>query len=79
MVEVRKIVAEMVLKGVVRVVKTKPTCVSPLGLVTKIQEDGSKKFRLVWDASRLINKFVALERVKLMHLDKALEMTEKGD
>jgi len=79
MPEVRKIVAEMVLKGVVKVVKSKPTCVSPLGLVTKIQEDGSKKFRLVWDASRHINKFVALEKVKLMHLEKALELTEKDD
>jgi hypothetical protein len=56
--EVRRIVAEMIALGVAKVVKHKPTCVSPLGLVER-----NGKFRLVWDASRyyLVRKLIKLE------------------
>jgi hypothetical protein len=43
---VRQIVAEMIAKGIVEVIKTKPLVVSPLGLVSKTQEDGTIKHRL---------------------------------
>lgn len=79
MPQVRKIVAEMILKGVVKVVKEKPHCISPLGLVEKSLQDGSKKFRLVWDASRHVNTFVQVPHVRLAHLEKALEISEKGE
>lgn len=79
MKEVRRLVSEMILRGVVQVVKCKPICVSPLGLVEKSLPDGSKKYRLVWDASRHVNQFVQLPHVRLAHLDKALEITKQGD
>jgi hypothetical protein len=76
---VRQIVSEMILAGVVYVVKQKPRIVSPLGLVTKIQEDGSSKHRLVYDASRHLNKFLEVPHVRLSHLERALEITEQDD
>jgi hypothetical protein len=76
---VRQIVAEMITKGIVRVTKNKPLVVSPLGLVSKIQQDGKMKHRLVFDASRHVNLFVDLPHVRLNHLDKALELTREGD
>jgi len=79
MIEVRKIVADMILQGIVEVTKVKPVCVSPLGLVSRMQDDGSTKLRLVWDASRHVNKFVEHKHVKLSHLEKALQITKPGD
>ncbi len=76
---VRKIVAEMIQKGIARMVKNQPLVVSPLGLVSKIQEDGSTKHRLVFDASRHVNLHVDLPHVRLNHLDRALELTRKDD
>ncbi len=76
---VRQIMAEMIQLQVVTVVKTKPRVVSPLGLVSKRQEDGSMKHRLVYDASRHLNKYLQVPHVRLNHLDKALEITQKGD
>jgi hypothetical protein len=64
MQEVRKIVADMVAKGVVKISKTQPKVVSPLGLVTKLQEDGSLKHRLVFDASRHVNLYIDLPHVR---------------
>ncbi len=78
MSEVRKIVAEMIEKGIVKVTKDKPKCISPLGLVSKLK-DGKMKHRLVFDASRWLNNFIKDQRVTLSHLDKALEMTERND
>jgi len=75
---VRKLVADMILKGVVQVVKQKPLCVSPLGLVERKMPDNSVKLRLVWDASRHVNTFVQVPHVRLAHLDKALEVINKG-
>lgn len=77
--DVRKIVAKMIEQGVVRVTRDKPTCVSPLGLVEKVQDDGSVKQRLIWDASRHVNKFIANQHVRLAHLNKALEITQAQD
>jgi len=76
---VEKIVLEMIEIGIIEEVNQKPHCVSPLGLVKKKLEDGSMKYRLVFDASRCINLFLEEKHVSLMHLEKALEMTEKDD
>jgi len=45
---IREAVEEMIKLKIVKVVKEKPKCVSPLGLVTKILPDGSEKFRVVF-------------------------------
>ncbi len=74
---VRSIMADMIAKKVVKVVQKKPHCVSPLGLVTKKNGDG--KWRLVWDGSRHVNNHLESCKVRLSHLNKALEMTRKGD
>lgn len=76
---VRQIVADMVTKGIVKIVKERPRVVSPLGLVSKVQEDGSIKHRLVFDASRHVNLYINLPHVRLNHLDKALEITREND
>jgi hypothetical protein len=72
---VREQLREMIEKGIVKVVSQKPWCVNPLGVVTKIQENGQPKHRLVWDGSRHVNTFLEEQHVRLAHLDKALEMT----
>ncbi len=69
----------MISTGVVEVVKSKPICVSPLGLVSKLKPDGSVKHRLIFDASRWLNLFIPDKPVKLSHLDKALDITERND
>ena len=76
---VRGIIADMIAKQIVKVVKQKPTCINPLGLVSKVQEDGTTKHRLVLDVSRHVNKFIVLPHVRLSHLDKAIELTKEGD
>jgi hypothetical protein len=76
---VRQIVADMLAKGIVRIAREKPLVVSPLGLVSKVQDDGSMKHRLVFDASRHVNTFIDLPHVRLNHLDKALELTMPND
>ncbi len=65
-------------QGVVEFVASKPTCVNPLGLVTKVV-DGNTSHRLVLDASRWVNFHTNPSAVRLSHLDKALEMTMQGD
>lgn len=64
----------MIALGIVKVVKEKPTCVSPLGVSWR-----NNKPRLVWDASRWVNKFLKNQKVTLTGLDKALEMTNVND
>jgi len=78
MVEVRKEVAKMIELGVVKVVRQKPHCVSPLGLVSRTI-DGKIKHRLVFDASRCVNLAIKDQHVTLSHIEKVLEMTEKDD
>ncbi len=73
----RAIITDMIDKKVLKVVQKKPHCVSPLGLVTKKHGDG--KFRLVWDGSRHVNNHLESCKVRLSHLNKALEMTKKND
>jgi len=70
---VQELVEEMITLKVVKVVDKKPNCVSPLGLVTKLAK-GKKKYRLVFDASRCVNKCLDTPPVKLTGLDKALEI-----
>ena len=52
--------AEMIQLGVVKVVKQRPSVVSPLGLVPKEQEDGTIKHRLVFDTSTLGGTLISL-------------------
>jgi hypothetical protein len=42
-------------------------------------KDGKLKHRLVWDASRHLNLHLQKQKVKLAHLEKALELTEEKD
>jgi len=76
---VRQIVEEMVDLKIVKLVKEKPRCVSPLGLVTKVKEDGTEKHRLIFDASRCVNNHLEKLKVTLSHLEKALEVTEETE
>ena len=76
---VRQLVGDMIATGIVKVTSVKPVCVSPLGLVSKIKEDGSVKHRLIFDASRHLNLLIPDTPVKLAHLDKALDITNHGD
>jgi hypothetical protein len=78
MKKVRQLVSEMIANGVAKIVKEKPHCVSPLGLVSKTVE-GVTKDRLVFDASRWVNLKIEEKHVKLAHLEKALELTEPED
>ena len=75
----RGILADMIAKKIVYVVKEKPFCVNPLGLVSKLQENGQIKHRLVLDVSRHVNKYIELPHVRLSHLERALELTQEGD
>jgi len=76
---IREIIEEMIDLKIVKVVEVKPKCVSPLGLVTKLQSDGTEKHRVVFDASRCVNLHLEKLKVTLSHLDKALELTEEGE
>lgn len=76
---IREIIEEMIELKIVKVVEVKPRCVSPLGLVTKLQSDGTEKHRVVFDASRCVNLHLEKLKVTLSHLDKALELTEEGE
>lgn len=76
---VRSLMQEMVAQKVVRIVKGPSHCVSPIGLVSKLQENGSIKHRLIWDGSRHINQHLEVQHVRLSHLEKALEMTLPND
>jgi len=58
--------------------KEEAWCINPLSVAFRIDGDSIKK-RLVIDLSRHVNKGCKKERVKLAHLMKALEITEKGD
>jgi len=76
---VSKLVKEMIDLKIVKLLDEKPHCVSPLGLVKKLNEDGSIKYRLVFDASRCVNLHLEEKHVTLAHLEKALEMTKRDD
>lgn len=75
---VREIVLEMIDLGIVQTTVSQPYCASPLGLVSKMK-GGKLKHRLVWDASRHLNNILEKQRVKLTHLEKALEITNQND
>ncbi len=76
---VRCIVDDMIKLGIARQVSVKPKCVSPLGLVSRVQSNGKMKHRLVFDASRWLNKCITDQKVTLSHLEKALLITERND
>lgn len=76
---VRGILAEMIQSDIIYIVKKRPTCINPLGLVTKTLEDGSVKHRLVLDVSRHVNLHIEVPHVRLSHLDKAIEITQEND
>ncbi len=78
MLLVTKLVEDLRDQGVIEFVDFKPTCVNPLGLVTKTI-NGSVKHRLVLDASRWVNSHTDPAAVRLSHLEKALEITQQGD
>ena len=65
---VQKTVNEMKDAGIIRFVKEKPYCVSPLTVAEKIEPNGSKKLRLCWDGSRCVNQCLTQEKVTLSHL-----------
>lgn len=76
---VADIMEDMIAKGIVKVVSKVPHCVSPLGLVSKTQNDGTLKHRLIWDGSRHVNQHLDVPHVRLAHLERALDMTRQGD
>jgi len=76
---VERLITEMIVLKIVKVVSERPHCVSPLGLVKKVMDDGTIKHRLVFDASRCLNDYLEEKPVKLSHLEKAVEFTEKND
>jgi hypothetical protein len=65
--------------GIVSFVTDKPEVVSPLTVATRINSDGSVKRRLCWDGSRFLNPLLKENKVKLAHLQAALEITREGD
>ncbi len=52
---------------------------SPLTVSKKYGRDGNIKNRLCWDGSRWVNLFIRVQKVVLSHLQRALEITRKGD
>ena len=76
---VRKTLRELEKSGVVKFVKEKPFCISPLTVAVKTEPNGNKKLRLCWDGSRCVNQCLTQQKVTLSHLQRALEMTSKDD
>jgi len=72
-------VADLKKVGVIEFRDEKPTCVSPLTVSKKYGRDGKIKNRLCWDGSRWVNLFIRVQKVVLSHLQRALEITRKGD
>ena len=79
MVFVRETVEKWAELGIVQLTDEKPLVVSPLSVVSRVQEDGTVKQRLCWDGSRCLNKRLKKQPVALAHFQRALEATEEGD
>jgi hypothetical protein len=75
---VSSMVHDMIALNIVTVVETKPHCVNPLGLVSKLTAKGLKH-RIIFDASRCVNKHIEPPSVKLTGLQLALENTNRED
>jgi hypothetical protein len=76
---VRNSVIELQHQGIVCFRDERPYCVSPLSIAEKIEPDGSKKLRLVWDGSRCINPILDKQKVTLAHFHRCLEITNKDE
>ena len=76
---VRKSVRELHSLGIVQFTDEKPFCVSPLSIAEKIEPNGNKKLRLVWDGSRCINLILDKQKVTLAHFHRCLEITKEGE
>ena len=76
---VLKTIQEMKRVGIIQFTDTKPKCVSPLTVAEKFEPDGKIKLRLCWDGSRCVNLCLAEQKVTLSHLQRALDMTARGD
>ena len=72
-------IADLKEMGVIRFVDRKRHCVSPLTVSTRVGNDGAVKKRLCWDGSRCVNTYVKEQKVTLLHLQRALEITRKLD
>ncbi len=75
---VTEMVHEMIALKIVSVVHEKPRCVNPLGLVSKLTANGLKH-RIIFDATRCVNKHITPPSVKLSGLNLALENTNSMD
>jgi hypothetical protein len=76
---VREEVRKWERQGIVSFTNDIPEVVSPLTVATRESADGSVKRRLCWDGSRFLNPLLKDNKVKLAHLQAALEITRKGD
>ncbi len=76
---VREEVCKWQRQGIVSFVTNPPEVVSPLTVATRTNTDGSVKWRLCWDGSRFLNPLLKDNKVKLAHLQAALEIMKKGD
>ena len=76
---VRETVMQMAKEGIVKLVREKPHCVSPLTVVAKKAPSGTIKLRLCWDGSRCVNKYLKEQKVCLAHFQRALELTRERD
>ena len=72
-------VARLVESGALVPVKTRPRCVSPLTVASRVKEDGSRKLRLCWDGSRHVNPLIKDEHLKFADLNVALSLLEHDD
>ena len=72
-------VVQLQKKGVVKRVKERPHCCSPLTVACRKLASGKVKCRLCLDLSRKVNKHLKKEGVKLATLQKSFQLLEKGD
>jgi len=77
--EGKALILQMEAQGIIQFTNNRPRCVNPLGLIIKEDAEGKRKVRLIFDASRCLNKHLDPKHVKLTHLERALQLTKKGD
>ena len=72
-------ISRLIKTGSLVPVKSKPRCVSPLTVATRLKDDGTKKLRLCWDGSRHVNVLIKDEHLKFADLAVALSLLEPED